>query len=208
MRLVESGYDAFVEKQTPSGRAFGVYGPLIVVFAGGALPPLSAAAEVCTRTGWVPRRHAGVLHRRPTSVSVIYHPGMIRPPLIVLPAVVGLAVLGAAGVASGEPGTQPCSYTLSPPRVAQKSGVSVVTAALSPAGCDRSEPFLSVACVQMQGSDGAGQCTQAEGLGTAQVYYQPYRPGATYISTGRGCASSGNPPRPFCQPLGPYSATL
>ena len=32
--------------------------------------------------------------------------------------------------------------------------------------------------------------------------------GATYIATGRGCASTGNPPTPICQPAGPYTATL
>jgi hypothetical protein len=138
---------------------------------------------------------------------VIYHPGMMQP-LIVMPAVVGLTVLGAAGVAGAEPGPQACSYTLSPPHVVHMSGVSVVTATLSPAGCDRSEPFLSVACVQLHGSDGPGQCAQAEGLVPAQVYYQPYRPGATYVSTGRGCASTGNPPSSSCEPMGPYIGTL
>jgi hypothetical protein len=31
---------------------------------------------------------------------------------------------------------------------------------------------------------------------------------ASYISTGSGCASTGNPPRPVCQPAGPVTATL
>jgi uncharacterized membrane protein YoaK (UPF0700 family) len=37
MRFVESGYDGFVEKQSASRRACGVYGTLIIGFAGGAL---------------------------------------------------------------------------------------------------------------------------------------------------------------------------
>ncbi|KAA0081984.1 DUF1275 domain-containing protein [Mycolicibacterium sp. P9-64] len=37
MRFVESGYDGFVEKQAASRRACGVYGTLIIGFAGGAL---------------------------------------------------------------------------------------------------------------------------------------------------------------------------
>jgi uncharacterized membrane protein YoaK (UPF0700 family) len=37
LRFVESGYDGFVEKQAASVRAFGVYGTLIIGFAGGAL---------------------------------------------------------------------------------------------------------------------------------------------------------------------------
>lgn len=37
MRFVESGYDGFVERQAASRRAFGIYGALILAFAGGAL---------------------------------------------------------------------------------------------------------------------------------------------------------------------------
>ena len=37
MRFVESGYDGFVEKHAESRRAAGVYGALILAFAGGAL---------------------------------------------------------------------------------------------------------------------------------------------------------------------------
>jgi uncharacterized membrane protein YoaK (UPF0700 family) len=37
MRFVESGYDGFVEKRSASRRACGIYGTLIVGFAGGAL---------------------------------------------------------------------------------------------------------------------------------------------------------------------------
>ena len=72
------------------------------------------------------------------------------------------------------------------------------------AGSSRS----TVACVQLQGSDGPGQCAQQNGILTAQVFYQPYRPGATYVATGRGCANTGNPPQPVCQPVGPLTATL
>jgi hypothetical protein len=45
-------------------------------------------------------------------------------------------------------------------------------------------------------------------LSPPQVFYQPYRPGTIYIATGRGCANTGNPPQPVCQPLGPLTATL
>jgi uncharacterized membrane protein YoaK (UPF0700 family) len=37
MRFVESGYDGFIEKRSASRRACGIYGTLIVGFAGGAL---------------------------------------------------------------------------------------------------------------------------------------------------------------------------
>lgn len=137
-----------------------------------------------------------------------YDPGMIRS-LMVLTAATALTFAGAAGVAGAEPAPlPPCSYTLSPPQVVQISGTNMVTATLTPAACDQSDSYLLVACVQLQGSDGPGQCAQGQGILPAQVYYQPYRPGATYISTGRGCSSKGNPPQPFCRPTGPFTATL
>ncbi len=127
---------------------------------------------------------------------------------MVLTAAVGLTFAGTAGVASAEPAPPPCSYTLSPPQVVQLSGTNMVTATLTPAACDRSDSYLLVACVQLQGSDGPAQCVQGQGILPAQVYYQPYRPGATYISTGRGCSLKGNPPQPVCSPTGPFTATL
>jgi hypothetical protein len=138
---------------------------------------------------------------------VNYHPDMIRSPMVLTAAVV-LALAGTAAVARAEPAPPPCAYTLSPPQVVQLSGTNVVTAALSPAACDQSVAYQTVACVQLQGSDGPGQCAQQNGILTAQVFYQPYRPGATYIATGRGCATTGNPPQPICQPMGPLTATL
>jgi hypothetical protein len=128
--------------------------------------------------------------------------------LMVLFTAVALALSGTAAVASAEPSPVACSYRLSPPQIAQLGGASAVTATLSPAGCDQSVAYLTVACVQMQGSDGPGQCAQQNGILTAQVFYQPYRPGATYTATGRGCANTGNPPQPVCQTMGPMTATL
>ena len=133
---------------------------------------------------------------------------MIRS-LIAIPAAVALALAGTAAVSVASPSpAPPCAYTLSPPQVVQLSGTNMVTATLTPAACDQSDSYLLVACVQLQGSDGPGQCAQGQGILPAQVYYQPYRPGATYISTGRGCSSKGNPPQPFCRPTGPFTATL
>lgn len=137
---------------------------------------------------------------------MIYDPGMIRS-LAVL--AVALTFAATTGVAHAEPGPpKACSYVLSPPHVVQLSGTNVVTATLSPASCDQSNVSLSVACVQLQGSDGHEQCDQGEGIIPAQVYYQPYRPGATYVATGRGCALKGNPPQPICDTTGPIAATL
>ena len=125
-----------------------------------------------------------------------------------LTAAVALALAGTAAVARAEPTLATCAYTLTTPRVVQLSGADAVTATLSPAGCDRSVAYQTVACVQLQGSDGPGQCAQQVGLLTAQVFYQPYRPGATYVATGRGCAITGNPPQPICRSVGPLAATL
>ena len=125
-----------------------------------------------------------------------------------LAGAVVLTLAVSAAMACAEPSTPACSYRLSPPQVVQLSGTNAVTATLSPASCDRSVAYLTVACVQLQGSDGPGQCQQQNGILTAQVFYQPYRPGATYIATGTGCANTGNPRQPVCQPMGPLTATL
>lgn len=137
---------------------------------------------------------------------MIYYPGMARS-LAVL--AVALTFAATTGVAQAEPSPpKTCSYTLSPPHIVQISGTDVVTATLSPASCDESTVYLSAVCVQLQGSDGAEQCDQGQGIIPAQVYYQPYRPGATYVATGRGCAVKGNPPQPSCDTTGPVTATL
>jgi hypothetical protein len=137
---------------------------------------------------------------------VNYHPGMFRLPMV-LTGAAALALVGIAPVASAEP-SPTCQYTLSPPHVGPLGGANAVTATLSLAGCDQSVGYMTVACVQLQGSDGPGQCASQNGILTAQVFYQPYRPGATYVATGRGCANTGNPPQPVCQPVGPLTATL
>lgn len=113
-----------------------------------------------------------------------------------------------AAVAGAQPAPSPCNYVLTPPSVVNVSGTDVVTATVSPAACDGAVVFQSVACLQMQGSDGPSQCASNNGILPAQVFFQPYRPGSTYVSTGRGCAVKGNPPQKFCQEKGPISGTL
>jgi len=104
-----------------------------------------------------------------------------------------------------EPG---CEYRLSAPYVVDVSGTPMVTATLTTGACEASNTYLTVACVQVQGSPTAGLCRQNNGPLTAQVYYGALQPGATYVSTGRGCWTSGNPPQPTCAPVGPFTATL
>ncbi|RDH79732.1 hypothetical protein DVS77_05925 [Mycolicibacterium moriokaense] len=125
---------------------------------------------------------------------------------MVLTAVMAFALVGAVP-AEADPAPT-CAYTLTGPQVVQLSGTNVVTATLSPAACNQSVAYQAVACVRMQGDDGPGQCAQQNGILMAQVFYQPYRQGATYIATGRGCAGTGNPPQAVCQSEGPISATL
>ena len=127
----------------------------------------------------------------------------------VLAVAVSWALPAGAGVAEAEPAAPPsCDYTLTAPHVVNVSGTDMVTATMSPAACNRSIVYQSVACLQVQGSDGPGRCAQNNGILVAQVYLAPYRPGATYTSTGRGCASTGNPPEPVCTTEGPFTATL
>ncbi|MCV7153533.1 hypothetical protein [Mycolicibacterium pyrenivorans] len=118
-------------------------------------------------------------------------------------------VLGSTvAVAGAQPTPSPCDYVLTPPSVVNVSGTDVVTATVSPGACDGAVAYQTVACIQMQGASGPGQCAQNTGILPAQVFFQPYRPGTTYTSTGRGCASKGNPPQRFCQESGPITVTL
>lgn len=120
-----------------------------------------------------------------------------------------MLVLGSnAAVAGAQPAESPCNYTLTAPTVVSVSGTAMVTATVSPAACDGAVAFQTVACIQMQGASGPAQCVQGKGIKPAQVFYQPYRPGATYTSTGRGCASKGNPPQTYCQEAGPFTSGL
>ncbi|BBZ16509.1 hypothetical protein [Mycolicibacterium gadium] len=115
--------------------------------------------------------------------------------------------LASTAVAVAEP-PPTCTYNLSPPQVVDVSGTSMVTATISPGACERSNVYLSVACLQMQGSPNPPICQSSNGVLPAQVYYAPHEPGATYVSTGRGCANTGNPPQPVCTPVGPLTATV
>ena len=137
---------------------------------------------------------------------MIYDRRMIRS-LMLLVAAAMLPVAGI-GIAAADPVPPTCTYNLSPPQVVDVSGTGMVTATLSPGACDRSNVYLSVACLQLQGSSEAPKCEQNNGVLTAQVYYAPYRPGATYVATGRGCANTGNPPQPVCTPVGPVTASF
>lgn len=118
-------------------------------------------------------------------------------------------LLGSAvAVADAQPAPTACTYELTAPTVVNVSGTDMVTATVTTRACDGAVTFRTTVCIQMEGSSGAGECAQGRGILPAKVFFQPYRPGATYTSTGRGCASKGNPPQPYCAANGPFSATL
>ncbi len=113
-----------------------------------------------------------------------------------------------AGAQPADPAEPVCNYNLTAPSVVNVSGTDVVTATVTVGACDGAVTFQTVACIQMQGNDGPGQCSKGRGILPAQVFFQPYRPGTTYTSTGRGCANKGNPPQKYCDERGPIAATL
>lgn len=125
-------------------------------------------------------------------------------------AALTMAVAGVVGAtaAQAEPlPPPPCGFMLSPPQVVQVDGVSKVTATITSVVCGiAASPYQSVACVEIAGQQG-GSCMQ--GTDSAQVYFEPYKPGATYSSRGRGCGIIvPTLPADNCQILGPITATL
>lgn len=120
-----------------------------------------------------------------------------------------LAGAPGVGIANAEP-PPPCSFTLSPPQVVHVSGLDMVAATVAPDVCGPpAVPAQSVACLQMQAGDQVTRCYPSDQSGSAQAFFEPYVPGATYVATGRGCAAwIGQSPAPECQILGPQSATL
>ena len=137
---------------------------------------------------------------------MIYDPSMVRSLMFLIAAATAARRRDRRRAVAEPPPT--CTYNLSAPQVVDVSGTNMVTATISPGACERSNAYLSVACIQMQGSPGPPKCEQNNGVLPAQVFYAPYEPGATYVSTGRGCANTGNPPQPVCTPVGPFAATI
>jgi hypothetical protein len=126
---------------------------------------------------------------------------------------VALVGLGGGGVAQAAPpdgGDQAsCVYTLSRPFVVDVSGRQMVSATLDGLPCTGSIlPNSKTVCVQLQGNDGPPLCKYLPGYGIAQVYFAPYRPGSTYVSSGTGCGSVRPTLVSVCATQGPFSATL
>jgi hypothetical protein len=130
-----------------------------------------------------------------------------------------VAVLVPAGSAAAAPSDQAgepsCSTTLSLPQLTQISGTTMVTATLSAYPCSGSvTPVQQTACLRLQTNDSTKQCESATGTLDAQVYFSPYRPGMTYVSTGRSCGAvmshetTERRVSKVCTDVGPQSATL
>ena len=127
--------------------------------------------------------------------------------------VAALVGFGGAGLVQAAPptdGDQPsCVYTLSKPFVVEVSGRQMVSATLDGLPCtDGILPNSKTVCVQLQGSDAAPLCKYEPGYNIAQVYFAPYRPGGTYVSTGTGCGATSPSFVSICATQGPFSATL
>lgn len=113
-------------------------------------------------------------------------------------------MLVGAGIATAEP-LPPCAYELTPPEVVHVDSGPMVAVSVSPTACGfPASPYVSVACVAILG-EGAS-CTQNPE--TARIL-MPYRPGATYVGTGRGCGSFvGRSVTQDCQLFGPVEVAL
>lgn len=148
--------------------------------------------------------------------------GMTRP--CWLPATVAaLSLVGVAcaGVTNASPSevdaTASCSWVLTPPQVVKVSSTSMVLATVKPGPCTMDAVTNeSVVCLSIQGENSSGECGHIAGSSPASIYY-PYRPGATYVVTGQGCAdvfedpvshSTTGPVKKLCQSIGPTAFTL
>jgi hypothetical protein len=124
-------------------------------------------------------------------------------------AFVGVCPAGVSDASpSGDDGTGQCSFILTPPKVMQISGLSLVVATLRPGPCTiRARPNLSVVCLSVAGAGSQGECASMNGADPAEVRY-PYQPGSTYVVRAQGCASTFEPPYTLCQDYGPSQITL
>jgi hypothetical protein len=147
----------------------------------------------------------------PQSADASVHHTRMRL-LSLLGAVTAMALTGAwsASVSTASPSDDPgqCAFVLIPPTLTQLSGVNFATATVKPGQCTmHASPNLSVVCLSVQGDDSSGQCAHQDGTDPAVIYYT-YRPGATYVVTGQGCANLFTPPYTICQDFGPTRVTL
>jgi hypothetical protein len=125
-----------------------------------------------------------------------------------------LGVYYAAGSAASPPGENvQCSFVLDGPKVVSNSGVNQVMASVHAGECTLHAHTEATVCLSIVGDESAGQCGSGYDPTPAVVYY-PYRPGATYVVKGQGCADilegSNSPATPstVCQSIASKSVTL
>ena len=130
--------------------------------------------------------------------------------LVVSGAVLATALSGVccASVSTASPSDGQCTFVFPPPKVVQVSGVSFVLATMHPGPCTiEAFPNSSEVCVSIEGDDSSGQCKTKAGPNPAELYYK-YRPGATYVVKGQGCANINTPPYTLCQDFPASRVTL
>jgi len=128
-----------------------------------------------------------------------------------LPAIALVAVC-SAGVSHASPSdgdeTGQCSFVLSAPEVVEWSGANSVMVTMHPGPCTmEAVPNLMVVCLSIAGDGSPAQCASMNGPSAVSTYYS-YRPGATYVVKGQGCASTFKPPYTLCQNFGPSQTTM
>lgn len=126
--------------------------------------------------------------------------------------VIALVAVCSAGVSHASPSdgdeTGQCSFVLSAPEVVEWSGANSVMATMHPGPCTmEAVPNSMVVCLSIAGDGSPGQCASKNGPDLVSVYYA-YRPGATYVVKGQGCASTFRPPYTLCQNFGPSETTM
>jgi hypothetical protein len=122
--------------------------------------------------------------------------------------VLASAALYTSGNSAASPSDQngTCTFELISPKVVPVSGSDMVIASVKAGPCTMAAAPLNITvCLSIEGDDSNGDCSA--GARAAQVYYQ-YRPGATYIAKGQGCASILKPPYRLCQDIPASSVTL
>jgi len=141
--------------------------------------------------------------------------------VVAVMAAISLIGVGSTGVANASPSAGAdagsCSWVLTPPQVVRVSSASMVLATVKAGPCTLDAvPNDSVVCLSIKGEDSQSQCGHRAGSYPALIYL-PYRPGATYIVTGQGCAdvfedpvthSTTGPVKKLCQAIGPTAFTL
>lgn len=109
---------------------------------------------------------------------------------------------------SGDAGTGQCSFVLTPPKVVEVNGTSVVLTTMHPGPCTiQAVPNSQVVCLSIAGDGSPGQCASKAGQEPVLIYYA-YRPGATYVVKAQGCVNTITPPYTLCQNFGPSQTTL